>query len=262
MKTIEDFQNYLKSFYLFVARVDLYCSDYEHYPFNIDYDNNEDAKQILKGFNELKTFNSKYNVLKKYVNLCFDKLFLFSHENNIFFHQCSFAVFESTFENRLLEYKNIFVDTKLIDFALIEIPFLTHNTSSALFTMLKHTNQKRVSDSTKKKFNFYERKFQSADILPEQLEPEPLDLSDSSIAEKIALLYESGIIEFLHKKDGKPHTVNSIASLLSGITGVDPKTIQSAINPFINTHSTSKGTPAKSTLNKAKTKIIDLGFNS
>ena len=98
--------------------------------------------------------------------------------------------------------------------------------------------------------------------IEDQPEPEPLDLSNSSIAEKIALLYESGIIDYLHKKDGKPHTVNSIASLLSGITGIDAKTIQSAINPFINTNSRSKGTPAESTLNKAKNKIIDLGFNS
>lgn len=91
-------------------------------------------------------------------------------------------------------------------------------------------------------------------------QPEPLDLSDSKTTDKIAYLYESGIIDFLHKKDGRPHTVNSIASLLSAITGIKQNTIQSAINPFINTHSTSKSKPAESTLTKAKSKIIDLGF--
>lgn len=94
----------------------------------------------------------------------------------------------------------------------------------------------------------------------QQSEFETVDLSDSKPSEKIALLYELGIIDYLHKKDGKPHTVNSIATVLSGITGIKAKTIQSAINPFINTHSTSKGKPADSTLLKAKNKIVDLGF--
>ncbi len=91
-------------------------------------------------------------------------------------------------------------------------------------------------------------------------EPELHDLSNNKPLEKIALLYELGIIDYLHKKDGKPHSVNSIAMVLSGITGIQPKTICSAINPLINTNSTSKGTPAKSTLTKAKAKIIELGF--
>ncbi|HSD06963.1 hypothetical protein [Flavobacterium sp.] len=94
----------------------------------------------------------------------------------------------------------------------------------------------------------------------QQPETELLDLSESKPIDKIAYLYESGIIDFLHKKDGRPHTVNSIATLLSAITGEKANTIQSAINPFINTLSSSKSKPAESTLNKAKAKIIDLGF--
>jgi hypothetical protein len=258
---ITDFNNRINEFYKIVFRTDLFWFDKKYeFDINLDNDCDSDTKQLLTGFNELKTKKSRIDILEKYINLSFEKLFLFSHENNIFFKECSFTVYESTFESRFTEYKKTYVDTKLIDFASLEVPYLTHNTSSILFRMLNKINRKRVSDSTEKKFEFLTNKFKNLDTVPKESETEPLDLSDSKTLEKIALLYELGIIDYLHNKDGKPHTVNSIATVLSGITGIKAKTIQSAINPFINTHSTSKGTPADSTLTKAKEKIIKLGF--
>lgn len=87
-------------------------------------------------------------------------------------------------------------------------------------------------------------------------ESEPVDLSDKNVAGKIALLYELGIIDYLKNKDNKVHSVNSIASLLSGITGDKIKTIFPAINPLLNTESRSNGKPPESTLQKAREKII------
>ena len=263
---ITDFKERIDEFYKIVFRIDLYWFDdvNDEFAFDINLDDNcdNDTRQLLIGFNDIKTKKSKIDVLEKYVNLLFERLFLFSHENNIFFNQCSFTVYESTFESRFMEYKKVYVDTKLIDFSALEVPYLTNNTCNSLFRMLNKINKKRVTDSTEKKFEFFRDKFEKIDALIIKPEPElePHDLSDSNISEKIALLYELGIIDYLHKKGGKPHTVNSIATVLSGITGIKAKTIQSAINPFINTVSTSKGTPAKSTLTKAKEKIIDLGF--
>lgn len=93
-------------------------------------------------------------------------------------------------------------------------------------------------------------------IKPRQTEDELLDLSDNKPLEKIALLHELGILKFLHLKDGKEHTINSIAILLSGITGVDVKTIQPAINSLIK-GTMSRGKPAEKSLQNARAKITD-----
>lgn len=213
---------------------------------NIEVFYNEYSKGFNKGYNEFE------NNLKNNSNL-------FSSSNEQISYKIYSRIKEHWTENKdgsiILNANDIKINDK-ITFLLTESNFFKSGVNGGEFYKAWEIilNNPTVFEPIFTKYSDVKTN------QPQQPEPEPLDLSDSNISEKIALLYELGIIDYLHKKDGKPHTVNSIATVLSGITGIKAKTIQSAINPFINTVSTSKGTPAKSTLTKAKEKIIDLGF--
>ena len=258
--TITDFKERIDEFYKIVFRIDLFWFDKKN-DFEINLDNNcdSDIKHLLTGFNELKTRKLKIAVLEEFINLLFEKLFLFSHENNIFFNQCSFTVYESTFESRFMEYKKVYVDTKLIDFAKLEIPYLTNNTCNVMFRMLNKINKKRVSDSTKKKLDFLENKFKSLDTLLQQTEPEPFDLSDTSAVEKIIYLNELGIIDFLKTKPEFMGSTNLMATILSAITDVKASTLQTSLNRLNNNDTDDKNHPyrTKTTVERVRQTLID-----
>ncbi len=61
-----------------------------------------------------------------------------------------------------------------------------------------------------------------------------IDLSDTKTTEKIIYLYELGIFDFLLAKQPFRSSKNALASVLGAITGINPRTIQSYINPINN----------------------------
>lgn len=166
----------------------------------------EDTKELFKGLDNSYTIKAKRNILVQFINLTFEKLFLFSHENNIFFNKCSYTVYESTFENRFKDYKITFVDCNVIDFAKQEIEVLV-NTTDFIITYFDKTNQKRNIDSFNKKIEFLQlilsdknittQIVKKSDLLdlfvnkvsfkqnePQQPEPESIDLSDTTATEE------------------------------------------------------------------------------
>jgi hypothetical protein len=92
-----------------------------------------------------------------------------------------------------------------------------------------------------------------------------IDLSDTNATEKIIYLHELGIIDFLRTKQPFNTSINSLATVLSAITGVKPETkhIQSMLNPIISKEAGQKNNPlnSKKTVSKVQNQLINIGFN-
>lgn len=89
-----------------------------------------------------------------------------------------------------------------------------------------------------------------------------IDFSNTKATEKIVMLYELGVLEFLRNKEPFNVSINSLATALSGITGEDSKTIQSYINPIFSRDANQKNNPllSKKSVSKVNQKLVNLGF--
>ncbi len=96
-------------------------------------------------------------------------------------------------------------------------------------------------------------------------EPEAIDLSDTTPTEKIIYLQKLGVIDFLRTKQPFNTSINSLATVLSAIAGVNPETkhIQSMLNPIISKEAGQKNNPlnSKNTVSKVEKQLINIGFN-
>jgi hypothetical protein len=92
-------------------------------------------------------------------------------------------------------------------------------------------------------------------------EPEPLDLSDNSVVQKIIYLNELGIIDLLRKEPSFATSVNNLATVISAITGAKAQTVQPVLNALIN-KTNGKNDPYNtiSTVDKVKNHLINLGI--
>ncbi len=90
-----------------------------------------------------------------------------------------------------------------------------------------------------------------------------IDFSDSKGTEKIIMLNQLGILDFLKEKQPFDLSTNALASALSGVTGIDPGTLQSYINPINNPKVNQKNNPLKKekSVTKINQKLISIGFN-
>nr|WP_321224797.1 hypothetical protein [uncultured Psychroserpens sp.] len=88
------------------------------------------------------------------------------------------------------------------------------------------------------------------------------DLSDSNGTEKIIMLAKLGVIDFLKEKEPFNTSINSLASAISGITGIKQVSVYPMINPMINPSNNQKNNPFNSqkTVSKIITQLVNLGF--
>ncbi len=95
------------------------------------------------------------------------------------------------------------------------------------------------------------------------IEQEPaLDLSDTSLAEKIIYLKLLGVYDFLASKKPFNMSKNALATVISAITSEKATSIQSAINPIDNPSTSQKNNPLQNDKKvlAIKLKLDDLGF--
>jgi hypothetical protein len=130
----------------------------------------------------------------------------------------------------------------------------------SFFVSLDDTNDKRISDSKKKKYDFLMEKIISNEKL-QQHEPEAIDLSDTTATEKIIYLQKLGVIDFLTNKNHV--SINGLATVLSAITGEKAGTIQPMLNPMISKQAGQRNNPlnSKNTVSKVEKQLINIGFN-
>lgn len=89
-----------------------------------------------------------------------------------------------------------------------------------------------------------------------------LDLINSTGTEKIVMLHELGVLDFMRKMMPFSNSTNSLAKVLSIITGEKQSSIQAMINPIINPSTSQKNNPLTSTrpVNKIRQQLNDIGF--
>lgn len=90
-----------------------------------------------------------------------------------------------------------------------------------------------------------------------------IDLSNSSGAEKIVMLEKLGILKFLKEKEPFNLSTNTLASAISGITGIKQKSVYPMINPIFSPSVKQKNNPLGTikTVNKVKLKLSNIGFD-
>ena len=206
-----------------------------------------------------------------------------------YFLGCSFDVYKKTYNKRLEDYKNEFVDTDEISFITDELDEGIYNYKFKEFnsdyfdknTILSYEKfKKQINYSLIKRFEYlhqrakengfdlvYNKSLETYSLerinqlLKDKKEEVLNDYSNSKLTEKIIALNEAGILDFLRNKEPFNLSVNSLAEFLSLCLGEKTTSIQSYINAIINKSDQSKSpynTPK--TVKKVKQKLIQIGL--
>ena len=135
-------------------------------------------------------------------------------------------------------------------------------TKNKLKFFLKHEIKVTDEDIIIDDGDFNEDVLEIAFVEPVNKE-EILDLSDTTITAKIVYLEKLGVISFLRKHQPFSTSINSIASVLSAITGAKPTSIQPMLNPMLGKDIDSKNNPLNSTktVNTVENRLLDIGFD-
>ena len=90
-----------------------------------------------------------------------------------------------------------------------------------------------------------------------------IDLSETNGREKIIYLQKMGIIDFLRTKTPFNTNTHSLASFLSGITGIKTSSIYPMINPIVNNSVSQTNNPMNSlkAVEKVEKELIRIGIN-
>jgi hypothetical protein len=104
--TIENFKEYENDLFKVIDKMESMFLENQYK----DYQEKTRTRLVDTEGNDLsKIYNNA-------INTGFDKLFKFSHNNNIYFSLCSSIAYENTFENRFKDYEKEFIDVKKIEF--------------------------------------------------------------------------------------------------------------------------------------------------
>ena len=178
------------------------------------------------------------------------KKFGFDEDEFAFLNDCSILHYNSYYlENKKLIKKKIYIKFELIE--VVDINYF-----NCLYNSL-YLIERIILNNTKPE--------NSEPIQKVEIEPEAIDLSDTTATEKIIYLQKLGVIDFLRTKQPFNTSINSLATVISAITGVKPETkhIQSMLNPMISKEVGQKNNPlnSKNTVSKVEKQLINIGFN-
>jgi hypothetical protein len=103
----------------------------------------------------------------------------------------------------------------------------------------------------------------NTNVEDDKTEIPPIDLSDTTATEKIIYLQKLGVIDFLRTKQPFQSSTNSLAIVLSAITGEKLETIQPMLNPIVSKEAGQKNNPlnSKKAVPKVEQQLIKIGFN-
>ena len=101
------------------------------------------------------------------------------------------------------------------------------------------------------------------DEIFEQGKYEEIDLSNSPATEKVIFLQKLGVIDFLRTKQPFSTSINSLATVLSAVTGEKSGTVQPMLNAMLSKNVDTRNNPleSKKPVNKVTQQLIKIGFN-
>ena len=201
------------------------------------------------------------------------------NKKDIYFFGCRHSVYERNYPIRLeqfLKEDEEFKDISFVEHELEVEGVLKHN-----HKYLDQKLEKVIKSSLLSRFEFLREKASEAgykltnkkndnyNLKPintksKEIEDSFPDLSGANRKQKVIYLKELGIIDFLRSCEPFSASTNSLASALSGITGIEKKTVQSYINPIINKGTSQKNNPYenKENVNKVIKNLDDMGFKN
>ena len=228
------------------------------------------------------------NIFAKEITLSFFTEYDQYYKTDYFFG-CSFDVYKKTYNKRLEDFKNEFIDTDEISFITDELDEGIYNYKFKEFNsdyyeeeiIARHEKlKKQINNSLIKRFEYlcqrakensfdlvYNKRLETysleriKQLLEVKKQDSLSDYSNSKLTEKIIALNEAGILDFLRNKEPFNLSVNSLAEFLSLCLGEKTTSIQSYINAIINKSDQSKSpynTPK--TVKKVKQKLIQIGL--
>lgn len=94
----------------------------------------------------------------------------------------------------------------------------------------------------------------------------PINFDDSNCGEKIIMLFLTGVLDSLRNVPPFNSSINSLSTVVSGITGEKASTIQSYLNPIYSLKSniSQKNNPLlkQNNVEKIRQKLISIGYKS
>ena len=206
-----------------------------------------------------------------------------------YFFGCSFDVYKKTYNKRLEDYKNEYIDTDEISFITDELDEGIYNYKFKEFnsgyfdkiTILRYEKiKKQINHSLTKRLEYLSQRSKEngydlvynkssetyslariKQLLEVKKEEVLMDYSDSKLTEKIIALNELGVLDFLAEKKPFQHSINLLAGYLSLCLGEKTSSIQSYINPILSKKSDQSKSPynTEKTVEKTKQKLIQIG---
>ncbi len=244
-------------------------------------------KYYLSG-NEQKEIKELFN---KFIET-FKELYTQCAEDNYLWQYCPFEVYKKNIGQYKDEYINEYIDATDIDFYKIELKELISNyqgmkdkphpyksgsylgypvcfiynfknnqpvrisymLDESLVNKIKYTNNKKI-EYCKALINNPEYSNKDQETI--------IDFSDNSDAEKIVILHELKVLDFLKKIEPFNTSTNKLAEVISSFTGINSSTVQSYINPMNNSSVSQKNNPVKKEKNVklAQNKLVQMGIN-
>ena len=210
-----------------------------------------DEKYIVQAVSEAKTTRKEY---LPYISLCdYELKILKNFSKKIDGIDCFFNAhgFGNSQNPKVKEY--LFLNDLMIEF----------NSMYGFFEENKEFEDYYNTFGDLRKLKRILKYIEKKAIQPQQAEPEAIDLSDTSNTEKIIYLQKLGVIDFLRTKQPFLSSINSLATVLSAVTGAKTETIQPMLNPMISKEAGQKNNPlnSKNTVSKVETQLINIGFN-
>ena len=230
-----------------------------------------------------------HNIFAKDIALSFFTEYDQYYKTDYFFG-CSFDVYKNTYNKRLEDFKNEFIDAN-------EISFITDELNEGIYSykfkefnsdyidnnsILRHEKlKKQINNSLIKRVEYLSQRAKengfdliynksseanslerTKQLLEVKKEDILIDYDQSSLNEKIIALSEAGVLDFLKNKEPFNISVNSLAKYLSLCLGEKTTSIQSYLNPLHNNNSDQSKSPYRSpkTVEKVKQKLIQIGL--
>lgn len=172
------------------------------------------------------------------------------HSNIVYENELLKNVYLKDVDSEILEeFETATIIKNLIGLSFDECVFFLHNTKNSFYLIIDFLISKKKELKISKN--------------GKNIEHESIDLSDTSTTEKIIYLQKLGVIDFLKKQQPFLSSTNSLATVLSAVTGAKAGTIQSMINPILSKKVDDKNNPMNSIkpVSKVQKQLNDIGFN-
>lgn len=210
----------------------------------------------------------------------FDKEYNEFVDEEKYFIGCPFIIYESTYLKRLDNFIESNSQDKFDESHFVKTE-LRDTLEYYVDSILEHDIRVQVQNSISRRKEFLIEKFESLGFIykvrknengkivslgkkgiKKVIEQESaLDLSDTSLAEKIIYLKLLGVYDYLVSKEPFNMSKNSLATIISAITGGKATSVQSAINPIDNPSASQKNNPLENDkkVEAIKLKLIEIG---